>query len=131
MSEIPTWAVILHSGRILAIGARDEEQACAVYGYVNDVREVEPYDPLRHLFGRDLAEWKRITGYVEPEITPAQQAVPSTETQYDTARHSAHIPITETVPPTVKQWYTASDGTVIPDTSSKPYTEPVEEIPNA
>jgi hypothetical protein len=67
MTTLPTWAIVLHSGRIIAIGAADEDHARAVYGYIEDVRTVEPYDPLRHLFGRDLDEWKELTGYTEPE----------------------------------------------------------------
>jgi hypothetical protein len=64
--------VVLHSGRIVAIGAYDEEHARAIYGIEQDIRDVEPYDPTRHLHGRDLAEWKRLTGYVDPiEPDPA------------------------------------------------------------
>jgi hypothetical protein len=66
MADLPTWAVILYDGRVVAVGATDEDHARAVYGYPSNVRDVEPYDPLRHLFGRDLREWKEATGYIEP-----------------------------------------------------------------
>lgn len=69
MTTLPTWAVVLYSGRVVAVGATDEDHARAVYGYPHDIRDVVLYDPLVHLTGRDLAQWKEATGYVEPEET--------------------------------------------------------------